>query len=157
MGKECLAWNSELRSSLNYWWFCGREKRREGKTGYETGLIRFGFKSDSSAGALVSVLCVSDHSFPRWYWAGMCTSSAQLEQRHSQQSTDQLRTQNCLSIQCARAADVEFVASMCSDASVRGGDSTWAGPKPVTAVLTCHDFVQKFDLASLRLLPPDAR
>lgn len=34
------------------------------ESGCETGLIRFGFKSESSVGALVAVTCVGDHGFP---------------------------------------------------------------------------------------------
>jgi len=42
----------------------GGRKGEEGKPGCETGSIKFGFKSDSSVGALAAVPCVRDHGFP---------------------------------------------------------------------------------------------
>lgn len=142
MGKEWLTWNSELRSRLSCWWFCGREKGREAKTGCETGLIRFGFKSDSSVGAPVAVPCGSDRGFLGWYRAGTHTSSARLKQTNAaapviaeHRSAEDMQ----LHFHPMHQSSWHGVRGICPlwHQRERGGDSTSASPMPATAVLTC--------------------
>lgn len=156
VGKEWLAWNLELRSSVSSWWLCGSWG---GKVGCETGLIRQGFKSGSSAGALVAVSGVSGHGLAEW--------SQDTRAQHGSRRRKQLLQQR----QPRSAKDIQLHVPQMSQSSWHGAcgilvvwsqlegcwEHTRAVLKTAAAVVACRNCRKKSDIAELTPLPSDAR